>query len=75
MDKPVRFTIDAWIERARGLSDEESREAARRCFPSYLRLFDNFFQVYAAKIDSCAVEPCAVCDMRFPIAAQNVAFV
>jgi hypothetical protein len=60
---------------ARGLADKEALNNAGRRFPSYVCVFGNFFQLCAAKLYAEAVQPFAVCWMRFSVAILSVAFV
>ena len=75
MNNTQSSTTERLIERARGLADKEAPNDARGRFPSYLRVFDNFFPLRAPKLHSWTVQHFAACWIRFSVAILSVAFV
>jgi len=75
MNNTERSAIDRWIEHTRGLANKEVLNAARARFPSYLRVFGNFFQIWAANLSSVGVQHFDVPWMRFSAAIFSMAFV
>jgi hypothetical protein len=60
---------------AHGVAGKEALKNASSRFPSYLRVFGNFFQSYGMKPRRGAVQLLAVCCVGFPMAQPSVAFV
>jgi hypothetical protein len=75
MNNTERSAIDRWIEHTRGLANKEALNAGRGRFPSYLRVFGNFFQICAAKLSSVGVQHFDIPWMRFSAAIFRMAFV
>jgi hypothetical protein len=63
------------IADALAVAGKEALNDASSRFPSYLRVFGNFFQPHAVKSRCGAAQLSVVCCVRFPVAQPSVAFV
>jgi len=75
MNNRESSSIERLIADARELAGKEKLNGASRHFPSYLRVFGNFFQSYAAKSHWGAAQLLSVCCVRFRTARPSMAFV
>jgi hypothetical protein len=67
-------STEQWIAGARELRGKHTLHDAWRHFPSYLRLFDNFFGLLISESHWGAARLVADCCGRFPTAQAHVAF-
>jgi hypothetical protein len=75
MKNTESFPTERLIADALGAAGIEALNNASSRFPSYLRVFGNFFQPHAVKSRWGAAQLLAVCCVRFPMAKPSVAFV
>jgi hypothetical protein len=71
----VSSSTERLIVHARAVAAKETLNVASSGFPSYLRVFGNFFDLYAAKLHWGAAQLWRVCCVRFPTLPASVAFV
>jgi hypothetical protein len=75
MNKIASSSTERLVVHAHAVAGKETLNDASNYFPSYLRVFGNFFEVYAAKSHWGAAQSMAASGVRFPTAPGNVAFV
>jgi hypothetical protein len=75
MNNKESSSIERSIADALGVAGKEALNYASSRFPSYLRVFGNFFSSHAVKSRWAAAQLLAVCCVGFPMAQSSVAFV
>jgi hypothetical protein len=75
MSKTVSSSTQRLLGYTPGLAAKETLNDASSHFPSYLRLFGNFFQLHAAELHWGTAQLLYVCCVRFFMAQASVAFV